>query len=356
MAYFRKLDTQLAALSKLWSRGERWLILINADPDALASAMALKRILSRRVNDVGIAHVNAVRRPDNLAMIHYLRIPTVRFTPNVAAQFDRFALVDSQPHHHPTFKDYPFSLVLDHHPILKESPVTSDFKEIKPEYGSNSTLMTEYLYNLNIRPGKLLATALLYGIKSDTQSFEREFCDVDIRAFRYLSKFSNMMLLRKIVRSEFRLEWLSYFSKAFQCIRFLKKGFYIFMDHVENPDILVVLADFFMRVHEITWTGVAGLYQDKVVLILRGDGYSRGMSNVGRLAIEAFGDIGSAGGHMAMARAEIPLENLAGAAPDTFIWERLSGANMHKKTTSCEDPAQGNPSDGESRLDCPQEE
>lgn len=331
MAYFRKLDTQLTTLSELLSRDERWLIMINADPDALASAMALKRIMSHRVNDVGIAHVNEVRRPDNLAMIQYLRIPTVRLTPNVAAQYDRYALVDSQPHHHPMFKDYSFSLVLDHHPLSKESPVLADFKEIKTEYGSNSTLLTEYLYNLNIRPGKLLATALLYGIKSDTQSFEREFCDIDIRAFRYLSKFSNMMLLRKIVRSEFRLEWLSYFSKAFQCIRILKKGFYIFMDEVENPDILVVLADFFMRVHEITWTGVAGLYQDKVVLILRGDGYSRGMSNVGRLATEVFGDVGSAGGHMAMARAEIPLANLKDVAPDTFIWQRLNGTARQKK-------------------------
>lgn len=337
MAYFRKLGTQLTQLLDLFSRNERWLILINADPDALASAMALKRIMSHRVSDIGIAHVNEVRRPDNLSMIQYLRIPTVRLTPNVAAQYDKFALVDSQPHHHPSFKDYTFSLVLDHHPLNKNAPVQAQFKEIKSDYGSNSTLLTEYLYNLNIRPGKLLATALLYGIKSDTQSFEREFCDVDIRAFRYLSKFSNTMLLRKIVRSEFRLEWLSHFSKAFQCIRYLKKGFFIFMDTVENPDILVVLADFFMRVHEITWTGVAGIYQDKLVLVLRSDGFSRGMNNMGRLAEELFSDVGSAGGHMAMARAEIPLGNIPCDAPDTFLWRRLSGKESAKtRKTACQ--------------------
>ena len=329
MAYFRKLDMQISYISELLNRNERWLIMINADPDALASALALKRILSHRVMDVGIAHINEVRRPDNLAMIHYLRIPTRRLTPNLAVQFDRFALVDSQPGHNPAFDDYNFSIVLDHHPVSKEHPVLADFKEIKVEYGSNSTLLTEYLYNMNIRPGKLLATALLYGIKNDTQSFEREFCDVDVRAFRYLSKFSNPMLLRKIVRSEFRLEWLSYFSKAFQCIRFLKNGFYIFMDEVENPDILVVLADFFMRVHEIAWTGVAGVYGDDLVIILRGDGSSRGMSNVGRLASTIFSDVGSAGGHVAMARAEIPLKNLPDEAqPDDFVWERLSGRGL----------------------------
>jgi nanoRNase/pAp phosphatase (c-di-AMP/oligoRNAs hydrolase) len=40
MAYFRKLDPKLAKLQELFNKNERWLILINADPDALASALA----------------------------------------------------------------------------------------------------------------------------------------------------------------------------------------------------------------------------------------------------------------------------------------------------------------------------
>ena len=103
MAYFRKLDQKIAKLQELLNKNERWLILINADPDALASALALKRILAGKVEQVGIAHVNDVSRPDNLAMIRLLRIPTKRLTPPLAAQYDRFALVDSQPHHHPDF-------------------------------------------------------------------------------------------------------------------------------------------------------------------------------------------------------------------------------------------------------------
>lgn len=76
MAYFRKLDPKLAKLQELFNKNERWLILINADPDALASAMALKRILAGRVEQVAIAHVNEITRPDNLAMIRLLRIAT----------------------------------------------------------------------------------------------------------------------------------------------------------------------------------------------------------------------------------------------------------------------------------------
>ncbi len=334
MAYFRKLQTQLNKLQELLKRDERWLILINADPDALASSLALKRIMIHRVSEVGIAHVNEIRRPDNLSMISYLRIPTRKLTPNLAAQYDRFALVDSQPHHHQSFAPYSFSLVIDHHPRVEQHPVLSDFVEIKSDYGANSTLMTEYLYNLKIRPGQMLATALVYGIKSDTQSFERPFCDVDVRAFRYLTKFSNTLLLRKIVRSEFRMEWLDYFAKAFNGIRFLHKGFFVFLGEVENPDILVVLADFFMRVHEISWTVISGSYEGVIVLIFRGDGFSRGVGDVGRTASELFSEMGSAGGHKAMARAEIPLENFKDADPVTVIWKKLLKVGRKKGSSS----------------------
>lgn len=326
MAYFRKLDPQhaLPRLLDILTREDRWLIMINADPDALASAMALRRILIHRVHDVGIAHVNEITRPDNLAMIRLLRIPTRRFTPNVVAQFDRFALVDSQPHHHPSFDDVDFSLVIDHHPLSKDNPVRATLREIKPDYGSVSTLFTEYLYNLGIRPGKLLATALLYGIKTDTHSFERPFCDVDMRAFRYLSKFADHLLLRKIVRSEFKMHWLRYFGQAFGAIRPLRRGFFIYMGEVENPDVLVILADFFMRVHEISWAVVAGVARETLVSIFRGDGLRRGMPDVGGLAATMFGDVGSAGGHASMARAEIPLSRLKGQDPEAFLWKRFS--------------------------------
>lgn len=321
MALFRKLGTQITTMLELFSRTERWLIMINADPDALASAMALKRIMSHRVQDAGIAHVNMISRPDNLAMIRYLHIPTKKLTPNLAAQYDRFALVDSQPHHNPAFADFSFSLVLDHHPLVEDEPVLADFKDIQPDYGSNATLLTEYLYGLDIRPGKLLATALLYGIKSDTQSFERSFHDRDIRAFRYLSKRANPFLLRKIVRSEFQLEWLGQFSRAFNRIRLIGRGLHVFMDEIQNPDILVILADFFLRVHDVSWTVLGGIFHDMLVVIFRGDGVTRDM---GKMAAALFGDYGSAGGHKGMARAEVPLKNLKGKNPEGFIWAKLS--------------------------------
>ena len=91
MAYFRKLDAKLQKLQELLNKNERWLILINADPDALASALALKRILAGKVEQVGIAHVNEISRPDNLAMIRLLRIPTKKLKPRNTQNVSRRA-------------------------------------------------------------------------------------------------------------------------------------------------------------------------------------------------------------------------------------------------------------------------
>lgn len=314
---------------RLPKKNQRWLIVFVGDPDALASGMALKRILARKVESVGLAMANEISRPDNLAMVRYLRIPVKKLTPPLAAQYDKFALVDSQPHHNPAFKDYKFSVVIDHHPLSNENPVKSEFQEIKPEYGANSTILTEYIYNLGLKPGKLLATALLYGIKTDTQSFERNFCDADVKAFRYLSKLANHLLLRKITRSEFRIDWLKYFSQAFRKMHVLGEGLTVYMGKTDSTDILVILADFFLRVHGISWTIISGIDDKNLVAVFRGDGLRRDM---GKLASSLFSDVGSAGGHKSMARAEIPLSKLQDKQPQEFILERLNKKQASAKT------------------------
>ena len=75
---------------------------------------------------------------------------------------------------------------------------------------------------------------------------------------------------------------------------------------MNTPDILVILADFFLRAGEVSWTIVGGIYQDKLIVIFRNDALRK---NAGRLATQAFGKLGSAGGHAASARAEVPLDN-----------------------------------------------
>jgi nanoRNase/pAp phosphatase (c-di-AMP/oligoRNAs hydrolase) len=320
VALFRQLDEQVEKLLRLFNKEDNWLILINADPDALGSALALKRVMTRRVNAAAIAQINEIKRPDNLSMIRYCRIPTQKLIPNLAAQYDKFALVDSQPHHNPEFKPFNFSVVIDHHPISQENPVEADYVDVRPKYGAVCTLMTEYLYNMKIRPAKLLATALMYGIRCDTKTFEREFIDADMSAFKYLSKFADSKLMNRISRSEFHLDWMRYFSRAFYNLRRIGHGLFAHCGNVDNPDILVIVADFFTRVHNVAWVVVSGTADDKLVCIFRGDGLRRDMGN---MAQKIMNGLGSAGGHKQAARAEVELAELDGVDPEIFMLKRL---------------------------------
>lgn len=321
MPNHRKTSPRLAQMLELFSRNEDWVIVINADPDALASALALKRIMARRVGKVIIAHINEISRPDNLAMIRYLRIPLTPWSESLLERYHRFAVVDSQPHHNAAFAGIPFSIVIDHHPLVPEHPVEAEFVDILPQYGAVSSRMTEYLRALRMRPGIRLATALQYGIRTDTATFTRKSSDADMRAFQQLSSHADNALLTRIVRSEYLPEWLKYFGRAIVSLHRCRSGMYSFLGEVDNPDILVVVADFFTRVHGLRWIAICGVYRETVVVIFRGDGQS---IDVGAYAAQRLDALGSAGGHRAMARAEFPLSAAEGRNVEVFVYRRLA--------------------------------
>ncbi len=311
----QRLKTWLATLQK----EDRWCVLITADPDALASAMAFKRILAHRAQDVVIASTNEVTRPDNLAMLRYLRIPLIPWKPEMIEDFDKFAIVDSQPNHHPLFAPIRFSVIIDHHPLPTNLCHLADFTDIRPGIGATCTIFTRYLQSLAIKPSKLLATALLYGIRTDTAAFERGGDEIDLRAYQWLSKHANTTLLRRILRSEYLMDWLPLFSHAFRSLRTCTTGAHAHVGRVSSPDLLVAIADFFTRVHGLRWVAVSGVYANLAVVIFRGDG-SR---NLGNFAAQRFGKDGSAGGHKNMARAEIPLEAIIDQGPQEYIYAKL---------------------------------
>lgn len=337
MAYFRVLSAQIAQLQALLVREESWAILITADPDALASAMALQRIIRSRVKSVTIARTNEITRPDNLAMIRYLNIPVVKWRPSMRRKFQRFALVDSQAHHNPAFAGLEFSVVIDHHPKAAD-PCPAPFQDIRPDYGSVSTMMTEYLYSAGIRPARLLATALQYGIRTDTGTFGRGCTDVDLRAYHYLSRFGDTGLMNRILRSEYMPEWLPYFSRAFETLRPCGRGSYVWLGKVESSDILVVVADFFLKVHGLRWVAVCGMSAGRLIVVFRG-GY--GKMDLGAVASCVFPGIGSGGGHKTMARAEAALGDVpteARSGLEEYVFQLIYAAAEKRRRSMFSHP------------------
>ncbi|MDA8161747.1 MAG: DHH family phosphoesterase [Desulfobacteraceae bacterium] len=309
---------RLRTFLQIFKKDDRVLIVIVADPDSMASAYAIKRLLGRRVEDIVIAHQNEIMRVNNIAMMELLKIPMQRLRSIKKESFTKFILMDSQPTHHPDLAAITYSAVIDHHPATEGW--IAKFIDIRPEYGATSTMAFEYLKASKIKPSVALATSLFYGIKSDTQNFTKKATQSDILCFQYIFKGINQQLLNKIETSDIRRSELKYLRLAFDGIKVSKHRIYSHIEKVTNPDILVVVADFLTHVHDVGWVIVSGVYGDKLVVIFRCDGYKK---DAGKLAARVFGEIGPAGGHKESARAEVPLKNLPDAIIQKFTTSTL---------------------------------
>lgn len=292
-------------LLRIFSGIDKVLILINPDPDSMASALAVKRLLWKRVQKTCIAYIGEIARLDNLSMKRLLNIPMIKVSQVVPHEFSRYVLVDSQPDHSEVFKEFIYDAIIDHHP--KKSKWNAGYIDIRPEYGATSTIFIDYLREAGIKPSMKLATALLYGIKTDTANFERHAAVHDIEQFQYVFQYANINILRKIESSDLGERDLQYFEKALQNRSVVKKQVYAHLGKVPNADICVQIADFFMRVYEMTWSIISAVSDDTLIVILRNDGYRK---DAGKTAMQAFGQFGHAGGHRGAARAEIPLSTL----------------------------------------------
>jgi nanoRNase/pAp phosphatase (c-di-AMP/oligoRNAs hydrolase) len=288
---------------RYFNDADRVLIMMHndPDPDALASALALRGVLRRTKATAVIGAIHGVTRPENLRMVNLLDIHVEAVTPTSLREFDRVAMVDVQPHYFGDLIDR-VDLVIDHHP--EQSGYTAVFKDIRPDYGSTSTILTEHLRAVDSNISERTATAMLYAIKSDTLFFNRQANRVDIEAFSYLYPLSDATLIRKMEGSEITLERLEYVIKAHQTGALVEQVFCGFLGQSPREDLIPYVADFFLQLENVKWTVISGIVGDTLIVSVRNLGYSK---DAGEFVRRYFSDVGSAGGHRAMAKAVVPL-------------------------------------------------
>ena len=285
------------------SDADRILILLHndPDPDALASGLALRHVLRRTKQTAVIAALQGVTRPENQRMMNLLDIHVEIVTASQVAEFDRITMVDVQPHYFGGAIDR-VDLVIDHHP--EQSGYTAVYRDIRADYGSTSTILTEHLRAVDANISERTATAMLYAIKSDTLFFNRQANRVDIEAFSYLYPLADAALIRKMEGAEITEERLDYVLKARQHGRMREQVFCAFLGSTPREDFIPYVADFYLQLEDVKWTIVFGLVGESLVMSVRNLGYSR---NAGEFVRKHFADVGSAGGHRAMAKAVVPI-------------------------------------------------
>ena len=303
------LDTlnikKVERIRSLLGGGEKIHILLqhDPDPDAIGSALALRELLGRNRATTPIVTFGEVTRPENLTMIDLLEIQIERITPaDLHKEGARLALVDVQP---PYFEQ-PLGrvdLVVDHHP--KRSNFKARFTDLRTGYGSTATIFTEYLRAAGMEPSQRLATALLYGIKTDTLFLERGSNLADLSAFNYLYPIANKAMIARIERPALPREDLEAMGRALSHLQVDNGVAVIHLGEVNREDVIPQMAEFCLQIEGVDWGVVSGLVNDRVVISVRNVGY---VKSAGDIMKKLYDDIGSAGGHRAMAKAVVPLD------------------------------------------------
>src|SRR5256885_408946 len=309
---------------RYFSDADRVLIMLHndPDPDAMASGLALRNVLRRTKTTAIIGAIQGVTRPENLRMINLLDIHVEAITHESVKEYDRLAMVDVQPHYFGGLIDR-VDLVIDHHP--EQPGYTAVFKDIRPDYGSTSTILTEHLRAVDVNISERTATAMLYAIKSDTLFFNRQTNRVDIEAFSYLYPLADPTLIRKMEGAEITSERLDYVLRAHKSGRMSGQVFCASLGELPREDFIPYVADFFLQLEDVKWTVIAGIVHETMSISVRNLGYSK---NAGEFVRRYFSDLGNAGGHRAMAKAVLPLEAFRakfGDLSDDALSSRLQG-------------------------------
>ncbi|MCD6373109.1 MAG: NAD-binding protein [Thermococcus sp.] len=301
-------------LKELKERSDSLLIVMhdNPDPDAIASAIALSTIARTIGLRTQIVYGGDITHHENRAFVNLLGADIMKVSKGSyeLKKYPFLAMVDCQPNGNVTIlerEDYAkIKILIDHHQILQhlQEFIPEDaFLDIRPEVNSSAAILSEYLRTLNISVTPELATALFYGIYIDTKKFSK-LSHVDLKAIEFLAGNVNYELLDKIEHPDISTETAEVLAKAIINRRIYKNIVISNVGFITNRDAIAESADFLLRLEGITTVLVFGIVDDRIEISARTIDVR---TNIGAVLKEAFGDIGSAGGHSQSGGARIPL-------------------------------------------------
>jgi nanoRNase/pAp phosphatase (c-di-AMP/oligoRNAs hydrolase) len=298
------LDSMLGTLSGL----PEILILPHndPDPDAIAAAVALRYLLVEKL-DVGvhIAYRGIIGRAENKALVRYLDHPLRRLTGTDLRQLP-LVLVDTQPGTGNNAAKPQSNVVgvIDHH-AWRDASEGMSYVDVRPQLGATSTILTEYLQAADLALSPELATALFYGIKTDTMGLIRGASADDLSAYFYLQPLIDVEALVEIERAQVPVEYFERLAATLRAARVYGKVILSHVGGMSRPDMAAEMADLLLRLRGIEWVVCTGVYKDRLVLAVRTRARRGG---AGLLAQDIVGQRGAAGGHGSMAGGQIRLQ------------------------------------------------
>ncbi|HVT03518.1 MAG TPA: DHHA1 domain-containing protein [Thermoanaerobaculia bacterium] len=294
MSNDRTLLQQLLALDL----AEPLLILAheNPDPDSLASAVALSHLLREtRGQDSTVGYSGIIGRAENRAMVELLDLPVVSLQNEEWKRFNSFALIDAQPHTGNSIlpPDVMPDIIIDHHPLRPVS-TQARFHDIRQNIGASATLLTNYLREAGVAIPRALATALLYGIRSETQDLGRETFEGDLDAYQHLFQIADKEILAAISQPPLALSYFGQLAGALDALEVGQTVAICMLGEVCVPDFVPEMADFIARMQHVRWTLCSGAFAKRLYVSVRSNDVD---ANAGELMQSILHGLGTGGGH-----------------------------------------------------------
>lgn len=288
-----------ARLSRVLKGQDRVLILPHdyPDPDALAAGWALAELCRRKLRTAArLAYSGEIDRPENRAMVKLLGVPA---RPLSALDFSRkqaVVLVDASPGggNNPVETPEEVTAVLDNHYGASTLGLGS---RLRRSCGATSTMASELLLAARLRVSAKMATALFYGIKTDTQALGREAARADETAYRWLFPLVDHRTLARIERPRLPLYTYRMLNDALDGARYYGqkiRAVVTAMGKLAGREGPASAVDHLVRLEGVRYALAHGYWEGRQVFSVRSLDRKR---QAWHLARAAAGNEGLAGGH-----------------------------------------------------------
>ena len=249
------------------------IVVGSPDPDAIASAYAIKCILSTVSINSDIIITKKISLSQNKAFVKYLNIPLVFKETLSPHKYDAYIIPDFQNNIVAEISDHiPCAVHIDHHAVIGNKSAT-DFSLIDTKAGSTSSIIAfmikDYASNFNHKVLISICTALMFGIQTDTDKYVH-VTEIDINAIHFLSEYSDSEIINKLNGIPLSSKTIKYYNKA-------EENKYIYKDwniygigyvDVRHRDSIAIIADFLLNKANKQTVIVYAIVEDKNDLFL----------------------------------------------------------------------------------------
>lgn len=290
------------------------------DPDCLAAALGVSQLLSTWQIESVIGFAGGMGRPENKAMVGLLEIPLTNFADISPEDCLGAILVDTQPGagNNPLPSSIAIIGVIDHHAVDEDVSSEISFKDVRPDFGSTSTIIYGYLIAAGAQIDQRLATALLLGIITDTNSLMLGASESDIDAYGALMPEADLSVVNKVRCPLLLDDYFQMLSDSLINARKYGEAMVVDVGEIEIPDLLSSISELMVRAKNIAWVLALGYQNNTIFFSLRICPPRRNAVNILRKTIA---EEGRCGGHGQAAGGQIPVtaETLKAKTEDAII-------------------------------------